>query len=76
MLEMCLKEHGGLRICAQTNCEGKTMTNKKTECKKCKGKGWYNDHSDEHRKYSHVESCEEFGCPIQRSCENCKGGGK
>ena len=47
--------------------------NKLVECFKCNGKGWYEDHSDLHHKYSHVDSCDEFGCPIQRPCEYCAG---
>lgn len=45
------------------------------KCTKCDGKGWYNDHTDLHHKHSNSPDCSEFGCPVQRQCEACKGKG-
>lgn len=43
------------------------------KCFKCDGRGWYEDHSDDHHANNHLP-CDGFDCPIQRPCEICKGG--
>lgn len=46
------------------------------KCNKCNGDGWYIDHSDEHYANNGSGDCSDMGCPIQRQCESCKGGGE